>query len=69
MNNILYCIHNKNGDIMKKDQKINCNVHDCEHCNCEENCCELDKIKVCNCDGCGCKETTMCDSYKEKTSK
>lgn len=51
---------------MEKDQKIKCDVEDCKHCDCENHVCELSKIKVCNCDGCGCKETTMCDSYKEK---
>ena len=69
MNIIFLLIHIINGDKMEKDQKINCNVHDCEHCDCEGDCCKLKKIKVCNCDGCGCKGTTMCDSYKEKTSK
>lgn len=55
------------GDIMKKnEQTIKCSVHDCKHCDCDEDMCNLDKIKVCNCRGDGDKETTMCDSYKEK---
>lgn len=52
--------------IILKEQKIDCTVHDCTHCNCEKNVCKLNSIKVCNCDGDGKKETTMCNSYKEK---
>ena len=48
------------------EQKIKCNVHDCEHYNCDYDECNLKAIKVCNCHGCGEKENTMCDSYKEK---
>lgn len=48
------------------EQKIKCNVHDCEHCNCDYDECNLKAIKICNCHGCGEKENTMCDSYKEK---
>ena len=48
------------------EQTIKCSVHDCKHCDCDDNKCKLDKIKVCNCSGDGGKETTMCDSYKEK---
>lgn len=48
------------------EQTIKCSVHDCKHCDCDDNKCKLDKIKVCNCNGDGGKETTMCDSYKEK---
>lgn len=51
---------------MKKEQKIDCSVHDCKHCNCDKDVCKLENIKVCNCKGDGQKETTMCDSYKEK---
>lgn len=53
---------------MSKDenQTIKCSVEDCKHCDCEKQVCELKKIKIANCDGCGCKETTMCDSYKQK---
>lgn len=50
------------------EKKIKCNVHCCSHCDCDNDCCELDQIKICNCD---CdeatdKEETMCNSFKEK---
>ena len=51
---------------MEKDQLINCDVHDCEHCNCSMNLCNLKSIKVCNSNGEGQKETTMCNSYETK---
>ena len=51
---------------MEKKQKIECDVHDCKHCDCDCDECTLKSIKVCNCHGCGVKENTMCDSYKEK---
>lgn len=51
---------------MKKEQTINCSVYDCKHCDCECDMCKLKKVKICNCHGDGEKETTMCDSYKEK---
>lgn len=54
---------------MENKQEIKCDVHDCEHCNCDQDVCKLNEIKICNHDGCGCKETTMCDSYKEKASE
>ena len=50
----------------KNDQKIGCSVHDCKHCNCECNECQLKDIEVCNCDGDGDKKNTMCASYKKK---
>lgn len=59
--------HNKNGDRMEqKKQEICCSVHDCVHCDCGCDMCQLKEIKVCNCGGDGEKENTMCDSYKEK---
>lgn len=52
---------------MKKEkQTIKCDVYDCKHCNCDEECCSLEEIKVCNCDDCKEKESTMCDSYDKK---
>lgn len=68
MNNFIIRLHNNNGDYMKKDneQTIECSVHDCKHCDCGCNMCELDKIKVRNCNGDGEKETTMCNSYEKK---
>lgn len=47
-------------------QEINCNVHDCRHCDCDKDKCNLKEIKVCNCEGCGCKENTICDSYEKR---
>lgn len=52
-----------------KKQKINCSVYDCKYCNCDIDCCNLDSIKVCNCDSKHKKETTMCDSYEEEIKK
>jgi len=51
---------------MKNEIKIKCKVHDCDYCDCDENECILNTIKVCNNNGSGKKTTTMCDSYKEK---
>ena len=50
----------------KKDQKINCEVFDCNYCNCDDCKCELEEIKVCNCSNNENKEATMCDSYKKR---
>lgn len=50
----------------KENQKIKCDVHDCRHCNCDDDCCILDEIKVCNCNNNEDKESTMCDSYDKK---
>ncbi len=51
-------------------QQIACSVHDCKHCDNEENYCKLKNIQVCNCDGDGEKKYTMCNSYdnEEKTN-
>lgn len=51
---------------MKKDQKIKCDVFDCKHCDCNNNCCVLKEIKVRNCNNDRDKESTMCDSYKSR---
>lgn len=52
---------------MKKDnQTIKCDVYDCKHCDCDIEYCNLDEIKVCNCDDCKEKESTMCDSYDKR---
>lgn len=48
------------------EQTIECYVYDCKYCDCTCDKCELEKIKVCNCSGCGKKETTMCNSYEPK---
>lgn len=54
-----------------KDEKqnINCNVHDCTHCACEENKCVLHEIKVCSCSPEEKKEATMCNSYKKRDAE
>lgn len=68
MNNFLYFVQINNGDIMNKneEQTIACSVHDCKHCDCSCDKCRLKEIKVCNCNGDGNKETTMCNSYNKK---
>lgn len=45
-------------------QKINCDVHDCKHCDCDCDECTLKKIKVCNCNDSKNKQSTMCNSYE-----
>ena len=50
---------------MEKKQDIKCSVHDCAHCNSDENTCKLNSIKVCSCSDEEKKEATMCDSYKK----
>lgn len=52
-----------------KNQAIHCSVHNCDFCNEQENHCELEEIKVCNCSKTDEKEATMCDSFKEKESR
>ncbi len=69
MNSFLNSVQDIKGDKMEKEheQLIDCTVHDCKHCNCEENKCKLRGIQVCNCGNeQGEKETTMCDSYDKK---
>ena len=57
----------KIGDNMEnKSQKIECNVFDCKHCNCDDCVCNLKEIKVCNCGHNEDKESTMCNSYKQR---
>ena len=60
--------------MVKKQQKINCNVTSCEFNNCNKNECNLDEIKV-SCD-CGCnkdditnKSETICSSFKQTKEK
>lgn len=55
---------------MKKEtQKIECNVFDCKHCNCDDCVCNLKEIKICHCAHNEDKESTMCDSYKQRKNK
>lgn len=52
---------------MKKDkQTIKCNVYDCKHCDIDIEYCNLNEIKVCNCNHNKEKESTMCDSYVKR---
>lgn len=51
---------------MEYNNSIDCNVHDCKHCNCDCNKCKLECIKVCNCGIGESKENTMCSSFKKK---
>ena len=55
------------GDRMKEkeNQTIDCNVHNCKHCDCKCNKCELKEIKVCNCKSLKEKEATMCNNYEK----
>lgn len=51
----------------KKDQKIKCDVKNCVHNNCDDECCKLNEIKVsCNCnqDSVHDKDETICNNYK-----
>ena len=61
--------HIKNGDKKMEKQTIHCSVHNCDFCNEQENHCELEEIKVCNCSNDHEKEATMCDSFKEKENR
>lgn len=47
-------------------QTIKCDVYDCKHCDCENECCCLNEIKVCNCNELKEKESTMCESFDAK---
>lgn len=47
-------------------QSIECTVYDCKHCNYKDDCCELEKIKVCDGKNKDSKESTMCDSYDKR---
>ena len=51
---------------MKKNQTIGCSVHDCKYCIYDNDMCSLTNIKVCNCNGNGKMEKTMCGSYEKK---
>lgn len=50
----------------KNNQEIRCKVHDCKFCDCDIDCCCLEKIEVCNCAFEEEKEATMCNSYEKK---
>ncbi len=47
-------------------QKINCNVYDCKHCNCEMEVCKLPAINVASYGKGFEKTSTICDSYKKR---
>ncbi len=50
------------------NKKIKCDVTSCKHCDCDKKCCELDKIKICNCTDYDAMDAdcTMCDSFECK---
>ena len=54
---------------MKKKNKINCDVHECKHCDKEEEKCTLDEIKVSKSNDDNEKEDTMCDSFEHEENK
>lgn len=45
------------------NQKINCTVYDCKHCDVMNDSCMLNQIKVACCRANDEKESTMCDNY------
>lgn len=45
------------------NQKINCTVYDCKHCDVMKDSCMLNQIKVACCRANDEKESTMCDNY------
>lgn len=56
---------------MKKDkQNINCDVHSCKYCDCENDHCDLREIEIKNQSGVASDEKdTICSSYKLDKSK
>lgn len=51
----------------KHEQKIDCSVESCIHCNCDKHECLLKEIKVASdCKCADCKEDTICDSYDKR---
>ena len=48
-----------------ENQKINCTVYDCKHCDVMKDACKLNEIKVACCQGNSEKESTMCDNYSK----
>lgn len=59
-----YFVKTINGDNMK--QVIECSVYNCKYCDCSCDLCNLKKIKVANCNTKESKQSTMCDSFKQK---
>lgn len=49
--------------VRMKEQKINCTVYDCKHCDVMKDLCTLKQIKVACCRALDEKESTMCDNY------
>lgn len=56
---------------MNKKQTIKCDVHTCEHCNCDCNMCNLKEIEIQNQKNEATdKDETICSNYKlNKTKK
>ncbi len=54
---------------MNHNQKINCTVHTCAFNNCDNHCCELNKITVEPCKNChngNPADESMCGNYEAK---
>ena len=52
---------------MSKNQKIDCEVESCKHCNCDNHECLLKKIKVSNGSSCvNSKKDTICESFDKR---
>ncbi len=50
----------------KENQKIECDVYDCEHCDCDCDRCCLKGIKVSKRNKENSKDDTLCSSYKKR---
>jgi len=53
---------------MKNNEQktIQCNVHECKYCNCKDDKCTLNKIKVSKSSNEENKEDTMCTSFEQE---
>ena len=55
----------------KTNKNIKCDVDTCKHNNKDEECCELESVKIsctCNNDECECTEETVCQSFENTAS-
>lgn len=53
------------------NKNIKCDVDTCKHNNKNEECCELESVKIsctCNNDECECTEETVCQSFENTAS-
>lgn len=52
-------------NLEKDKQRINCDVHSCKHCNCDEDHCDLREVEIKNQSGMATNEKeTICSSYE-----